>query len=127
MENAPELNHLGQPIGAPVADWTPRPLPPRTPMAGRFCTVRPIEPERDSPQLFAAYEEDRDGRMWTYLPREPYRTLADLRSWADAGSLTADPLVHTIVDNASGEAVGTANYMRIDPASGVIEIGSITY
>jgi RimJ/RimL family protein N-acetyltransferase len=61
------------------------------------------------------------------LPREPYRSLADLRSAAEAGALTADPLVHTIVDHATGEAVGTANYMRIDPASGVIEIGSITY
>ena len=96
-------------------------------MSGRLCTVRPIDPERDVPRLFAAFAEDRDGRMWTYLPREPYSSLADLRAWADAGSLTDDPLVHAIIDNATGEAIGTANYMRIDAASGVIEIGSITY
>jgi RimJ/RimL family protein N-acetyltransferase len=125
--NEPHRNQLGQPIGEPVPGWSARPPPPRTAMTGRFCTVRPIDPERDAPQLFAAFAEDRDCRMWTYLPREPYRSLADLRAWADAGSLTGDPLVHTIVDHATGEAVGTANYMRIEPASGVIEIGSITY
>jgi RimJ/RimL family protein N-acetyltransferase len=125
--NEPYRNQLGQPIGEPVPGWSARPAPPRTTMTGRFCTVRPIDPERDAPQLFAAFAEDRDDRMWTYLPREPYRSLGDLRSAADAGSLTEDPLVHTIVDHATGEAVGTANYMRIEPASGVIEIGSITY
>jgi len=125
--NEPHRDQLGQPIGGPVPGWSAPPPPPRTAMAGRFCTVRPIDPERDAPQLFAAFAEDRDGRMWTYLPREPYRSLADLRASADAGSLTEDPLVHTIVDHATGEAVGTANYMRIEPASGVIEIGSITY
>ena len=120
-------NRLGQPVGAPVANWTPRPHPPRTAMSGRFCTVRPIEPARDAAQLFAAHGEDQGGRMWTYLLREAYGSLPQLRAWADAGSLTDDPLVHTIVDHATGEAVGTANYMRIDAASGVIEIGSITY
>jgi hypothetical protein len=35
-------NHLGQPIGPPVAGWTPPPRPPRTPLAGRFCQVEPL-------------------------------------------------------------------------------------
>jgi RimJ/RimL family protein N-acetyltransferase len=120
-------NALGQPVGVPLPSWLPRPMPPRTAMTGRFCTVRPLDPERDAAQLFAAFTEDREGRMWTYLPREPYTSLEQLRSWADAVCLTEDPLVHTIVDSATGEAVGTANYMRMDPPSGVIEIGSITY
>jgi RimJ/RimL family protein N-acetyltransferase len=123
----PHRNPLGQPVGAPMDGWSPRPLPPRTAMAGRFCTVRPLDPAADSAQLFAAFSEDAEGRMWTYLPREPYASPVQLRSWAEAACQTDDPLVHTIVDNASGEAVGTANYMRIEPAVGVIEIGSITY
>ncbi len=120
-------NALGQPVGAPLPDWSARPMPPRTPMTGRFCTVAPLDPERDAAQLFAAYGDDRDGRMWTYLPREPYATLEDMRQWAETACRSADPLVHTIIDNATGAAVGTANYMRIDRAVGVIEIGSITY
>jgi RimJ/RimL family protein N-acetyltransferase len=96
-------------------------------MAGRFCTVEPLDPDRHAAQLFAAYAEDHDGRMWTYLPRGPYGSFDEYRAYAEAACRTDDPLVHTIVDNASGEAVGTASYMRIEPAVGVIEVGSITY
>jgi hypothetical protein len=63
---AAHVNHLGQPVGAPVPGWSQRLMPPRTAMAGRFCTVRPLDPERDAAQLFAAYAEDTEGRMWTY-------------------------------------------------------------
>ncbi len=120
-------NALGQPVGTPLPGWSPRPMPPRTAMAGRFCTVAPLDPERDAAQLFAAYADDRDGRMWTYLPRGPYASRDEYRAWADAACGTDDPLVHTIIDSASGEAVGTAAYMRIEPEVGVIEIGSITW
>ena len=122
----PELNEFGQPVGAPVPEWTPRPPPPRTAMAGRFCTVEPLDPGRHAAQLFAAFAED-DGRMWTYLPRGPFAAAADYREWAEGAARLDDPLTHAIIDNASGQAVGTAAYMRIDPASGVIEVGSITY
>jgi RimJ/RimL family protein N-acetyltransferase len=120
-------NHLGQPIGAPVPSWSPRPRPPRTAMAGRFCTVEPLDPERHAAQLFAAYAEDAEGRIWTYLPRGPYATLGEYRSWAESACRGDDPLVHAILDKSSDAAVGTAAYMRIEPAIGVIEIGSITY
>jgi RimJ/RimL family protein N-acetyltransferase len=120
-------NALGQPVGTPLPGWSARPMPPRTPLTGRFCTVRPFDPAQDAAPLFAAYAEDRDGRMWTYLPREAYASLDAMRQWAETACRTEDPLVHTIVDNATGEAVGTANYMRIEPAHGVIEVGSITY
>ena len=120
-------NHLGQPVGAPLPGWSPRPLPPRTVMTGRLCTVEPLDPERHAAQLFAAYAEDREGRLWTYLPRGPYRSLDEYRSWAEAACRGDDPLVHAILDNTTGEAVGTAAYMRIERQIGVIEIGSITY
>ena len=120
-------NALGQPVGAPLPGWSPRPLPPRTAMTGRFCTVLPLDPKRDAAQLFAAYSDDAEGRMWSYLPREPYASLEECRSWAEAACRSEDPLVHAIIDSATGEAVGTAAYMRIEPEVGVIEIGSITY
>ena len=125
-EMEPELNELGQPVGAPVPGWTLRPPPPRTAIAGRFCTVEPLDPERHAAQLFAAFAED-DGRMCTYLPRGPFASAAEYREWAEGAARLDDPLTHAIVDNATGEAIGTAAYMRIDPAFGVIEIGSITY
>ena len=121
------LNALGQPIGFALPDWSPRPLPPRTAMAGRFCRVEPLDPERHAADLFAADSEDRDGRGWTYLPRGPYASFAPYRAWAEAARRSEDPLCHAIIDAESGRAVGVASYMRIDRAAGVIEIGSIKY
>ena len=65
--------------------------------------------------------------MWTYLPRGPYASLAEFGAYAKTACQSDDPLVHTIIDNASELAVGTASYMRVEPQIGVIEVGSITY
>ena len=123
----PHFNALGQPVGFPVDDWTPRPLPPRTPMIGRLCTVEPLDPDRHAAQLFAAYAEDTEGRMWTYLPWGPFRTLDDYRDWAEGACRIADPFFHAIIDNASGQAVGAAAFLRMEPKIGVIEVGGIAY
>ena len=71
------VNHLGQPIGFPVAGWEVRRKPPRTPMAGRFCRIEPLDPQRHARDLHAANTVDRDGRMWTYLPHGPYADFDD--------------------------------------------------
>src|SRR4051794_28497639 len=111
----PHLNHLGQPVGFALPGWSARPLPPRTLMVGRFCTIEPLDPARHAAQLFAAYAEDREGRMWTYLPRDAFASVEACRDWAADAARRDDPLTHTIVDNATGEAVGTAALMRIEP------------
>ena len=123
----PYRNHLGQPVGAPISDWTARPLPPRTAMSGRFCTVEPLDPARHAAQLFGAYAEDAEGRMWTYLPWGPFATLAAYRQWAETASGIPDPFFHAIIDKESGQAVGVAAFLRMEPNVGVIEVGGIAY
>lgn len=121
------VNELGQPIGFPLPGWTERPRPPRTPIAGRFCTIEPLDPDRHAAQLFEANREDRDGRNWTYLPYGPFATLDAYGEWVAGASRADDPLFYAIRDNASGQAVGVASLMRIDPKPGVIEVGGINY
>jgi RimJ/RimL family protein N-acetyltransferase len=123
----PEVNALGQPIGAAVAGWTAPPRPPRDPMIGRSCRVEPLDPARHGAQLHAAHLLDRDGRNWTYLPYGPFATQADYQRWLDGVAASSDPMFHAIVDLASGEAVGVASYLRIDPPAGSIEVGHINY
>jgi hypothetical protein len=60
-------NDLGQPIGFPVPNWTPRAQPPRTPMEGRFCRIEILDPERHAAEIYEANIEDKDGKTWTYL------------------------------------------------------------
>ena len=120
-------DRFGNAIGAPVPGWTPRPLPPATPMVGRFCTVEPLDPARHGAVLAAAMEADADGRGWTYLPVDPPADRAAYLAWLGSAAGKPDPMAHAIVDHRDGQAVGLASFMRIDRANGVIEVGSIHY
>ena len=120
-------NEYGQPIGFEIADWKPRPPPPRTAMTGRWCRVEPVNVERDARALYDAYRGAPDGRDWTYLFVGPFDDFDAYREHLQRMAQTSDPLHHTIVDLATGKAVGTAALMRIDPAHGVIEVGHIAY
>jgi RimJ/RimL family protein N-acetyltransferase len=120
-------NHLGQPIGFPVADWQPRPWPPGTAMHGRTCHLEPLDPGRHAEELYRAYGEDGDGRLWTYLAYGPFASLADFQAHLQKMSGEEDPLFYAIINQASGQAEGVASYLRITPAHGVIEVGHINY
>jgi RimJ/RimL family protein N-acetyltransferase len=123
----PTTNHLGQPVGFAVPDWIPAKRPPRTPMAGRWCRVEPLDVARHGAELFAAYAEDREGRVWSYLPYGPFEKLAEFQDWMAASCLGDDPLFHAIVEGASGRALGMTSYLRVVPKAGVIEVGHINY
>lgn len=120
-------NHLGQPVGAPVPGWAARPRPPRIAILGRFCAVEPLAPERHAAELFAANSEDREGRLWTYYPYGPFATLTEYRDWMEGACADPVRLFHAIRDRRSGKAVGVAAYSNIQPAVGVIEIGSLVF
>jgi RimJ/RimL family protein N-acetyltransferase len=124
---AEHVNHLGQPIGFPLPCWTARPRPPRTPIAGRYCIVEPVDPARHAADLYAAYQLDEDARNWTYLPYGPFNRFEDYRDWLVRDSAGDDPLRHVVIQRGSGRAAGVASLMRIDPTAGVIEVGGINY
>jgi RimJ/RimL family protein N-acetyltransferase len=121
------LNALGQPIGRPLPDWKARPRPPRTPMEGSFCRLEPIEAARHTDELFDAFAESKDGRIWTYLAHGPFATKDELRAMLASREGIEDPIMYAIRDKALGRALGVATHMRIDPPAGVIEVGGITY
>jgi RimJ/RimL family protein N-acetyltransferase len=124
---SPEHNAFGQPIGPPLDGWTERPLPPITPMIGRYCSIEKLDAERHAADLYAAYSESTDGRDWTYSPAGPFSSFAQYAHYLHTEAVKSDPLHHAIVDSRTGKLVGTAALMRIDPVNGVIEIGHIVY
>jgi RimJ/RimL family protein N-acetyltransferase len=96
-------------------------------MVGRYCIVEPIDPARHAADLHDAYQLDKEGRNWTYLPYGPFARLDEYREWLERENVGDDPLRHAIIEQRSGRPLGVASLMRIDPAAGVIEVGGINY
>ena len=119
-------NALGQPVGEPLVGWTARPLPPRTPMEGDYCRMEPLSAEH-AESLFAASQDDPNGKYWTYLPYGPFDNIKDFQKWMQGACQKNDPLFYAIIDKKDQKTAGMASYMRIDPAYGVIEVGYIYY
>ncbi len=121
------VSSAGQPIGPAVPGWGQRPRPTRTSMAGRYAVVAPVSVEEHTSALFSAYMQAPDARDWTYLFAERPEEEPEFRAYLTRLAASDDPLHHTIVDAASGRALGTAAFMRMEPAHGVIEVGSIVF
>ena len=119
-------SELGLPIGEPVSDWQPCSVPSKEPMSGRWSKVEPLEPERHARDLFGAFSDDHEDRIWTYLPYGPFAEFGRFRDWIEENCTGPDPMFHAIL-GADGRAVGVASYLRINPNAGVIEVGHINY
>jgi RimJ/RimL family protein N-acetyltransferase len=119
-------NH-SQPIGFPLPDWKPPPRPPREPLAGRWCRLEPLDPQRHADDLFTALAADGEGQSWTYMSYGPFDGAASYRAWMEAACLGEDPQFFVIRPLADDKPAGVASYLRIAPASGSIEVGHILY
>lgn len=128
-----QTNELGQPVGDPVSDWSPRPVPVRTVLEGRYCRLERLHPDRHVDELFAADGHDRSGISWTYLPYGPFTNLGSYRHWVEEVCAADDPLYFAVIgtDPAAGlpthHAVGVMSYLNIVPAHGSIEVGHIHF
>lgn len=120
------LNEFQQPVGEPLPEWTPRPLPERMALAGCFCVLEPLESARHYEDLLAAWRSAEDDRDWTYLPAGPFNA-EELRDYLARAEASRDPLHFAVIDRQSGRAVGTLALMRIEPAHGVMEVGYVTF
>ncbi|MDF1749779.1 MAG: GNAT family protein [Alphaproteobacteria bacterium] len=121
------LNELGQPIGLPVPNFTPPPVPVIAVMTGRTGRLERVDPDRHAADLFAANYTAKDARYWTYLPYGPFETEADYHAWMVKTCLGQDPLFYAVIDGKTDKAVGVASYLRVDPKVASIEVGHIHF
>lgn len=127
MNESVHRNALGQPIGQPLPQWKAPPVPPRETLNGRYCRIEPLDAARHAADLYVANALDASGAGWTYLTAGPFADFIAYQAWVEKAAAGNDPLFFTIVDLKTQKAVGVASYMRIDPANGVIEIGSLRF
>ena len=124
---AGEVNALGQLHGLPLPAWQPCPQPQPVVLQGQYCRLEPLSVARHAEALYAAMQRDVAGANWSYLPYGPFADLACYQQWLSSMEGLADPQFYAIVDAGSGQAVGLASYLRIDPANGVIEVGHLNF
>ena len=120
-------NELGQSVGFPVEGWRQRSRPPRNAMTGRYCVVEPLQPGIHAADLYQAYMEDKEHRVWTYMSYGPFHTFENYRSWLESYCAGDDPLFHAVIDQKTSRATGVASYLNVKPDVGVVEVGHINY
>ena len=118
------IDSTEQPIGDPLGNWRPPPIPTPEEMAGERVLVVPLDATRHAEDLWVEFR-DAPESLWTYMGIGPFSTSEALAS-ALAGLTDMDGWVPValLVD---GKAAGFAAYLRIDPANGSVEIGSIAF
>jgi len=124
IETRPENPADDQPTGAPLPGWTGLTGPSRTPLEGRVARLEPLD-ARHAGDLYRAWHEALDTRAWTYMGYERPDSLEATREWIDARA--TDDIFFAIISRKTGEALGVAAYIRIDPANGVLEIAHINF
>jgi RimJ/RimL family protein N-acetyltransferase len=116
----PEI--VGEPVSATVAK-----RPERTTLDGRVVSVGPLDPIAHARMLYDATRGEENDGLWRYLFEGPFASRAAYDSHLTQKAALEDPLAFSILDKRSGDAVGYASYMRIEPVHRVIEVGSILF
>jgi RimJ/RimL family protein N-acetyltransferase len=123
----PRVNEHGQPVGDPVVDWAPRARPLAGPFTGRYSAVVPLRPDH-AEDLHPTCSGPGAEPLWTYLAGLD-GPFPDVVAFAAGLAATVDDptSVSVAVTTPEGRAVGIANYLRIDPPNGSVEVGGILF
>ena len=113
------------PLGAPVPDFTPPPLPPRASLSGRYAMLEPLNAETHAALLYRSYAGH--DHVWDYMPYGPFSSAAQYHRWVRETTASDDPLFYAIRNIETGQWEGVASYLRVTPAAGSIEVGHINF
>ena len=110
-----------------LTNWNGVPRPERITLEGRYVRLEPLDAARHSADLFASAQAPGADDRFRYLFEGPPADLAAFTPWLEKAAASPDPLFFATIDRQTGRAEGRQALMRIDPAHGVIEIGSILW
>ena len=122
---APRTDGNGRIIGKALTDFTPCARLPETPLIGRYARLEIFDSLRHAEALCLAFSDD-DGGMWTYMPIDGFPTSQDLSDHLEWRRTEHGFQTFVILDETSTPS-GMASFMRHDLASGVVEIGFVSY
>ncbi|NTH51983.1 GNAT family N-acetyltransferase [Agrobacterium rhizogenes] len=110
-----------------LTNWNGVPRPQRITLEGRYVRLEPLDATHHSTDLFASARAPGADDRFRYLFENVPADLATFTPWLEKAAASTDPLFFATIDKRTGRAEGRQALMRIDPAHGVIEIGSILW
>jgi RimJ/RimL family protein N-acetyltransferase len=114
--------------GADVRRLPSAQVPARSPLAGRFVTLEPLDATRHAADLFEASHGNAAAlRIWDYLPVGPWGSEAEYTKILRQQTARHDQVYYAVRPAAGGKACGQTSFLDIQPENGVIEIGSIWF
>lgn len=117
-------NEYGQPIGAALDAWKTPSFPEAVALPGRTVTLEPLSWNRHGEGLWTALG-DAPNSLWTYMSFGPFADRNEFRVTIDGLTALPDWVPFALV--VDGAPLGFSSYLRIQPADGVLEIGSIVF
>lgn len=117
-------NHLGQPVGPPLQSWMAPIFPPAETLAGDHVRLEPLDPAVHAGGLWVSLVHAPE-ETWTYMSFGPFETYEAFESALGSMASPSDWSAYAMIVDDRPE--GFAAYLRINPADGVIEIGSIVF
>ena len=109
-----------------LKNWKPCPPPAGVTLKGRFVTVEPYERERHLHALWDGLGQMDINPLLKYFTQPEFSGIEAFDTWL-ASVQKGGWVTEVFRDNGSGRIVGMANYMRPDPANGVVEVGGVAH
>ena len=115
------------PIG-PIVDTTPRPLPARVRIKGRYVELEPLH-VRHAPELWRAAQagDALAEASWAYMGYGPFASEDAMTKFVADFAATHDPMAWAIRPVATGVVTGWLTLMEIQPKNAAIELGNIWF
>lgn len=109
-----------------LKNWTPRPAPAPVRLEGRTVTVEPYRRAEHLAALWEALGAESTNDLLRYFAAPEFADRDAFGDWLDSVK-NSGWLTEVFSDNKTGKIVGMANYMRADPANGVVEVGGVAH
>ena len=125
-------DHIKQPLGDIVPNWTTRPHPLDNPqhhtLQGQYCRLELLNSKTNDTvfqQLNDAFKLTKAAHF-TYLNKDPFENIDNLKQLvANKEKPSSNTILYTILVNDI--AVGCISYYGIFPDHGTLEIGSVVF
>ncbi|NTJ44934.1 GNAT family N-acetyltransferase [Agrobacterium larrymoorei] len=103
------------------------PAPSPVTLEGRFVKLVPFDRAAHLQALWAALGGLETNALLKYFPQDAFPNAEAFGDWIEGAQKALGWVTLVFIEQASGEVVGMASYMRPDPKNGVVEVGSVAH